>query len=270
MDWVIENLPVQGAAAPASTLQFSRQINGGGYSAAFLTLSSNADVQAGGTSGGLTAGAYLSITSTGGDLFLGGRVRQKWPATGQLNFTNNANDTGVGLDFAVDAVLKLRTRAQSAYATMDALAYQTGGNAVGYDRTAYGAGTVYSLTNSAAAIDFGTTDPAIVLDKVGTYLIFGQVNLAYTGATVVAETATIKVRRTNNTAADLSAVVVLDLPVATTLTNTYGVFQIPPFVYTTAATDDAVTLFGNVSAGLSAGTIDATAIGTSLVAIRLY
>ena len=109
-----------------------------------------------------------------------------------------------------------------------------------------------------------------MLDKVGTYLIFGQVNLAYTGATVVAETATIKVRRTNNTAADLSAVVVLDLPVATTLTNTYGVFQIPPFVYTTAATDDAVTLFGNVSAGLSAGTIDATAIGTSLVAIRLY
>lgn len=153
--------------------------------------------------------------------------------------------------------------------TVNATAFQTGGNALGYTRTVYGAGTPYAFTNSAAAIDFGTTDPAIVLDKAGTYLIAGQVNLAYNGATVVAETATIKVRRTNNTAADLSAVVVLDLPVATTLTHTYGVFQIPPFVYTTTATDDAVTLFGNVSAALGAGTIDATAIGTSLVAVRL-
>lgn len=136
--------------------------------------------------------------------------------------------------------------------------------------TVYGVGTAYALTNTAAAIDFGTTDPAITLNVAGTYLIMGQVNIAYTGATVAAETATIKVRRTNNTAADLSAVVVLDLPVATTLTNTYGIFQIPPFVYTTTASNDAVTLFANVSATLGAGTIDATAIGTSLVAIRLY
>lgn len=135
--------------------------------------------------------------------------------------------------------------------------------------TAYGVGTAYGFTNTAAAIDFGTTDPAIVLNVAGTYLIFGQVHLTYNGATVTAETATIKVRRTNNTAADLSAVVVIDLPPSTLLTDTYGIFQIPPFVYTTAATDDAVALFGNVSAGLGAGTIDATAVGTSLVAIRL-
>jgi hypothetical protein len=40
--------------------------------------------------------------------------------------------------------------------------------------------------------------------------------------------------------------------------------------YTTAATDDAVSLFGNVSADLAVGTIDVTAIGTSLLATRLY
>ena len=136
--------------------------------------------------------------------------------------------------------------------------------------TAYGAGTAYILTNSAAAVDLGTTDPAIVLNVAGTYLIMAQIDLAYNAATVVAETATVKVRRTNNTAADLSAVVVIDLPVSTTLTNTYGTVFIPPFVYTTAATDDAVTIFANVSAALSAGSIDATAIGTSIVAIRLY
>lgn len=145
-----------------------------------------------------------------------------------------------------------------------------GGGRVNAVTAAYGVGTPYALTNSAAAIDFGTTDPAIVLPKAGTYMISGQVNLAYNAATVAAETATIKVRRTNNTAADLSDVVVLDLPAATTLTHTYGIFQIPPFIYTTAATDDAVTLFANVSAALGAGTIDATAIGTSITATRLY
>lgn len=134
----------------------------------------------------------------------------------------------------------------------------------------YGAGTAYTFTNTAAAIDLGTTDPVITLNVAGTYMIYGQINLAYNGATVTTETATIKVRRTNNTAADLSAVVVLDLPVSTVLTNTYGIFQIPPFIYTTAVTDDSITLFGNVSAGLGAGSIDATAIGTSLVAIRLF
>jgi hypothetical protein len=142
-------------------------------------------------------------------------------------------------------------------------------NSNSYTNTAYGAGTVYTLTNTAAAVDFGTTDPAIVLAQAGTYLLFGQVHLAYAGATVVAETATLKVRRTNNTAADLSAVVVIDLPVATTLTNSYGIVSIPPFVYTTTAVDDAVTLFANVSAGLGVGTITATAIGTSIVAYRI-
>ena len=61
----------------------------------------------------------------------------------------------------------------------------------------------------------------------------------------------------------------LDLPVSTVLTNTYGIFVIPPFNYTTTAVDDAITLFANVSAALSAGTIDVTAIGTSIVATRI-
>lgn len=132
--------------------------------------------------------------------------------------------------------------------------------------SAYGVGTAYQLTNTAAAVTFGTTSPAIVLAAAGTYRIMAQINLAYTGATVVAETATIKVRRTNNTPADASVVPVLDLPVAVTLTNTYGIFQIPPFNYTTTNANDALALFANVSAALGAGTIDATAIGTSIVA----
>lgn len=140
---------------------------------------------------------------------------------------------------------------------------------MGTTATAYGTGTAYVLTNTAAALNFGTTDPAVTLTAAGTYLLMGQVHLAYNAATVVAETATVKIRRTNNTAADLSPVVVIDLPVATTLTYSYGVVPIPPVIYTTAATDDAVTIFGNVSATLGAGSIDATAIGTSIVALRV-
>ncbi len=134
----------------------------------------------------------------------------------------------------------------------------------------YGAGSAYSLTNTAAAIDFGTTDPTKVIDRAGTYLVLAQVHLTYTGATVAAQTATIKVRRTNNTAADVSVAEVIDLPVSTTLTHTLGIFSIPPFIYSTSNDDDSLSVFANVSAALSAGTIDATAIGTSLVAIRLY
>lgn len=136
--------------------------------------------------------------------------------------------------------------------------------------TAYGAGTAYALTDTAAAINLGTTDPVVVLNVAGTYRINAQVHLAYNGATVAAETATIKVRRTNNTAADLSAVVVLDLPASTTLTHTYLIAPIPPFYVTTQNTDDSLTIFANVSADLSAGTIDVTAIGTSIVAEKMY
>jgi hypothetical protein len=136
--------------------------------------------------------------------------------------------------------------------------------------SAYAAGTVYSLTNSSAALDFGTTDPSITITTAGTWKITACVQLTYTGATVATETASLKLRRTNNTAADLtSSTVTIDLPVATTLTNTYGMVMLPAVYYTTANVNDVVTIFGNVSATLGAGTIDAAAAGTWIVAERL-
>jgi hypothetical protein len=135
---------------------------------------------------------------------------------------------------------------------------------------AYGAGTAYTLTNTAAALVFGTTSPNLTLTESGTYLVFGHVQLAAAGATVVAETATLKLRRTNNTAADVSSSsILLDLPVSTTLTHTLGVFALPPVVYVTTNADDVLSIFANVSAALGAGTITAIATGTSLVAVRI-
>lgn len=135
---------------------------------------------------------------------------------------------------------------------------------------AYGTGTVATLTNTAAALDFGTTDPLITINYPGTWKITACVQLAYTGATVVAETATLKLRRTNNTAADLtSGSITIDLPASTTLTQTFGVVQLPSVIYTTVNANDTLTIFGNVSATLGAGTITAEIGGTWIMAERL-
>lgn len=72
-----------------------------------------------------------------------GRTVMASPVDGQWNLTKNAQTIGVGLDVATDAVLKVRTRAQSAYATVDALSYSTGGVA---GVTTFGPAAVTSIT----------------------------------------------------------------------------------------------------------------------------
>lgn len=134
-------------------------------------------------------------------------------------------------------------------------------------KSAYAAGTAYALTNTAAALVFGTTSPVITLDAVGTYLVFGNVHLKLNAATTVAETLTVKMRRTNNTAADLAAGRTITPTAGITATGFLGVIPLPPVVYTTPNADDSITLFGNVSATLGAGTIDA--ISAELIAIRV-
>lgn len=134
----------------------------------------------------------------------------------------------------------------------------------------YAAGTAYAMTASDAAVDFGTTDPALVLDSAGTYLIFGRANLKYNAATYAgSQTATIKLRRTNNTAADLAnSSTVASLRIITAITDTVGVMPLAPVLYTTANADDSITLFGQLSAAPSAGSVDVTE--ASVVAIRLF
>lgn len=143
------------------------------------------------------------------------------------------------------------------------------GAPIGQTYAAYGTGTNYTLTNTQAAVTFGTSSPNLVLAQPGTYRLSGCLHLDRIGATVVAETVSFKIRRTNNTAADLSAIPVVDLPVSATLTDTLGFYQIPTVNYTTASSDDALSLFAAISAGLGAGTIQAVGIGTFLYAERL-
>ncbi len=131
-----------------------------------------------------------------------------------------------------------------------------------------GAGSAYNLTATPAAVDLGTTDPAITLPGAGTYLIMARAKLDYVGATFAAvRTATVKLRRTNNTAADLTGgSLALSTEIITTLTYTMEqcAWQV---VYTTANADDAITIFGDVSVLPTAGNLQVT--DASIIAIRL-
>jgi len=78
-------------------------------------------------SGNGTFSAYTISDAASGYIQWTGRSVVKSPADGQANLTNQAQSAGVGFDFATDAIFKVRTRAQTGYATVDALAYQASG-----------------------------------------------------------------------------------------------------------------------------------------------
>ncbi len=130
------------------------------------------------------------------------------------------------------------------------------------------AGTVYSLTATAAKVDFGTTDPAITINAAGTYIIVADCVLNYNGATFAAvRTATMKLRRTNNTAADLSdGTRAIKTEVVTTISGTLAQVTITS-IYTTANTNDAIELWGSLDVIPTAGSLDV--VSASVRAVRL-
>jgi hypothetical protein len=130
---------------------------------------------------------------------------------------------------------------------------------------ALGSGTAYTVTATPAPVDMGT-DPVITLPEAGTYLILATAQVEYVGATVTTQTLSLKLRRTNNTPADLGPVRLIDLPVSTTLTHTYGVVPLAP-VLVTAKAGDALTVFANLNAALGAGTITVSA--SNIFALRI-
>lgn len=134
----------------------------------------------------------------------------------------------------------------------------------------YAAGTAYTITASDALADFGTTDPTLVLDKAGTWLLMGRAYVRYNGATYAAnQTATVHLRRTNNTAADVAnATTTAQMRIITTITDSVGIMSMPPVIYTTTNATDSISVYGSVSATPSAGSVEISE--ASIVAIRLY
>lgn len=121
----------------------------------------------------------------------------------------------------------------------------------------YAAGTAYSLTATPAALTFGTTSPSLTLTLPGTYRLTARVRQDYNAATFAAvRTTTLKLRRTNNTAADLTnGSAGAKTQVITGISGTF-IDQTFEVDYTTPNTSDAIALFGSIDVVPTAGSLD--------------
>lgn len=117
------------------------------------------------------------------------------------------------------------------------------------------------------AIDFGTVDPALVIPAAGVWMVTGWVQVDSVNATIgTTQNLDIRVRRTNNTAADLSQVIV-DLPALSGITHTVGLWQLPISIYVTLNANDAITLFAGLSTALGGGSL--AVVRARISAVRL-
>lgn len=136
----------------------------------------------------------------------------------------------------------------------------------------YAAGTVYSMTTTSQLVDFGTTDPTVTIPAAGTYVIFTNVRLGYNNVTnlVTTKTINLKLRRTNNTAADVTNTSTnFIVPViATGLLSTAGDCDVPVVVYTTANSNDVIELWGSISALTTTGQVQVQE--ASITAVRIF
>jgi hypothetical protein len=133
---------------------------------------------------------------------------------------------------------------------------------------AVGTGTVYTLTATPAAVAFGTTSPSITLTVAGVYRLKMRCNVKFNAATFAAAKNVIcKLRRTNNTAADITnGSVTLIAGIITALTSSLGEMSIE-VPYTTALTNDVITIFGSVESLPGAGSVDV--VEASISAVRI-
>ena len=140
-DWAIEDRPVSVAGTTTSAIFFSRSIAGGAFS----------DIMNLNSGGTLALTHKLQVTDTTGEVVTGNDGFFYWntravftsPADSQINFTNNLTTIGAGIDVGTDAIMKIRTRAQTGYATIDALGYKVSGVA---GVAAFGPSAVASIT----------------------------------------------------------------------------------------------------------------------------
>lgn len=133
--------------------------------------------------------------------------------------------------------------------------------------TVYAAGTVYTLTNAAALIHLGTTDPTITLTLDGTYKIDYQARFENVGATFAASRLlTLKLRKTSGSAADVAnSTVLFNTPIITALTSSLTVLR--GSVIYTGVSGDILSLYTLLDTVPSAGSV--TVPEAQIVAYRL-
>lgn len=155
-DWWIESVPASGLT-PIGLLQFGSSLNGGAATFPF-TFGSGGRFTAQDT---LTvAGGNLIIQS--GALVFGSQGFINNSADGKWQFFNNAGSAGFGLDVTTNAVAKIRTTAQTGYATVDALGLNLAGapavvSTAPTVTSGFGSGTPGTIVTGSTAFAFRVT-----------------------------------------------------------------------------------------------------------------
>lgn len=114
-EWFADVLPAS-AATPTSTFRLRWSQNGG---AAVSPMTVTGD-------GNLVTLGNVSVAA-GTSFYTVGRTSTFAPSDGTYNIRNNSNSAGIGFDVTTDSTLKVRTRAQTGYGTVDALGYSVSG-----------------------------------------------------------------------------------------------------------------------------------------------
>lgn len=124
----------------------------------------------------------------------------------------------------------------------------------------YGSGTPYTLTATAAQVAFSTTSPVFTLAAAGIWMFFAGCTVDYVGATLLGNrTISVKLRRTNNTAGDITgAISSFQTQVITALTFTAQSLVLPVVTYQTSNVDDSISIFGSISTVPTLGSVQVT------------
>lgn len=139
----------------------------------------------------------------------------------------------------------------------------------------YASGSAYSVatttTHPDANVAIGGVNTAITITTPGTWLIFararydGSANPTFSASNLTAT----RLRRTNNTAADLVPTVGFLSPAAGfSSASTYAIEKLAPIIYVTANNNDVIELWALSAAVTTNGTL--TAVEAEIVAIFLH
>ena len=159
--WCLTSVPASGTT-PSGLFKFGSSLNGSGTtypatlsSAGVLTISSTLN------SGTLNSSGALIVAAAQAMQFGVTRSYLTAPADAQFNIQNAAGTAGIGFDISTDSLVKIRTRAQSGYGTVDALAYNASGTALTTGTTFLSSGSGMAVAN-VGANSCGTTSATIV------------------------------------------------------------------------------------------------------------
>ncbi len=136
----------------------------------------------------------------------------------------------------------------------------------------YGTGTAHTITGASfAAVIFGTSGTQeITLTTAGTWMIFARARVDVVAATFAAvRTVSFKLRRTNNTAGDVtSSPCAAKTQIITTLTFTMFDKGFPPVAYVTANVNDVLQMQVAIDTDPTAGSIQI--VEADLVAVFVH